>query len=118
MNPRKGAERRLDWNSNFCTLQRKSDLRDCSQEALGSQGAACSPGWGEDVESGKLRNPAGGAFPRQIYRSGRLPGCDECTFQFGDTEFNPVRPREGAGSSIRTHGRVGPSGDEAGEGST
>lgn len=73
--------------------------RVCPQMASGTQGGAPSPGWGKDVESRKLGNPAGGPFPRQICRSGRLPGHDACTCGSWDTELSPVRPWEGAGGS-------------------
>lgn len=57
-------------NSGFCTLPRKGIPRACPQEALGLQGGAHSPGWGEDMESAELGNRASGPFPRQICRSG------------------------------------------------
>lgn len=76
------------------------------------------------------RKPAGGPFPRQLCRSRRLPGHDSCTSGVWDTELSPVHPREGAAgrtqggagedavSSMRTCGRGGSPGEEAGVGST
>ena len=76
---------------------------------MGSQGRACFPGWGEDVESRKLGNLAGGAFPRQTSRSESLPSCDVCTCELWEAEFNPAQPTAGAGPWDTKLGRGTPS---------
>ena len=114
MNPRKRAERRLlgtqkkMFSRGFVfflvtpwawrLLDSPTRGRTCAPFNLSHWTARKVPGTrGEDVESRKLGNLAGGAFPRQNYRSERLPGCDVCTCELWETEFNPVQPTAGAG---------------------
>lgn len=101
MKPKKGAERRLEQNSDFCILQKKGVSRSCTQEALGPQGGAHLAGWGEVMEKASRRalGPSRGS-------SADLEGSLAVTrvpLGFG-TEFSPVHPCEHAG---RTQGGAG-----------